>query len=121
MLADLRIQLHSAIEKSLKEFSSENNLPEIILESPADKKYGELSSTIAMRLAKILKKDPVSLAGDLCAFIERNIKADSNLKEKINRLEVKGPGFINFFLNQSAFYDILYDVFKKDKNYGRKI
>lgn len=119
MLTDLKDRLQVLIETSLREFHpSLESLPPVVLEIPSDKKHGEFSSNIAMRLTKILKKDPVGLAAELSAVIQKNISR-SPLKEKIKAVEVKNPGFINFFLTITAFYGILYDVFKKGADYGR--
>src|SRR3989338_7990775 len=119
MLTGLRIKLQAAIQKSLSEFSpSLSPQPEIVLEIPAEKIHGELSTNVAMRLTKILKKDPVSIANGLCQLVEKNI-AGGPLKEKIRSVEVKKPGFINFFLTESAFYDILEEALKSGKDYGR--
>lgn len=117
MLADLKIQLQTTITDSLKELSL-SELPQVLLEIPADKQHGELSCNVAMRLTKALKKDPVSIASGLQEIIEKNIQK-SPLKNKIARIEVKKPGFLNFFLTNEAFYDILYEAFKKGKDYGR--
>ena len=120
MLADLKIQLRLVTEKSLKDFlpPADNNFSEITLEVPADKKHGELSSNVAMRLTKILQKNPVSIAEEFVTILQKNIST-SVLKGKIQKIEIKKPGFINFFLTTDAFYEILYDVFKKGKDYGR--
>ena len=43
----------------------------------------------------------------------------SPLKGHIAKIEVKKPGFINFYLSPEGFYSVLYDVFAQKENYGR--
>ncbi len=119
MLTELKDQLQALIEASVKEaHPALEQYPSATLEIPADKIHGELSTNIAMRLTKLAKKDPISVATELCSIIQKNL-SKSPLKDKVKSVEVKKPGFINFYLTVNAFYDILADVFKKGKDYGR--
>lgn len=119
MLQTLRLKLQTLTGEVLHEFSpSIPDLPPVILETPGDKTHGDFSTNIAMRLTKLLKKDPMSTGGQLVGLIEKKI-ASSPLRGKIETMEVKKPGFINFFLSQEAFCDVLSDVFSKNADYGR--
>ena len=62
---------------------------EIIIDIPKDKKNGDYSSNIALKLTKILKDSPMNIA----SRIKENIEYD-NVIEKV---EVAAPGFINFY------------------------
>lgn len=68
----------------------------LVVEEPKAKEHGDLATNVALVLAKAAGKPPRDLAADLAASLEQ----ESGLIEKI---EVKGPGFINFFLKESAF------------------
>ena len=76
--------------------------PEIRAETeiPKDKSHGDLSTNIAMRASKIAKKSPSEFAHLLKPKIEAAFAA-SELKNAIALIEVKPPGFINFFLSFS--------------------
>ena len=97
-----------AVEQSLPGLIP-SDIPQVTLEIPGDKKHGEYSCNIALRLTKSLKKDPFSIAAQLKTLIEKNIQSGP-LKDKIKAIEAVKPGFINFFLTNEAFYDILYEA-----------
>lgn len=119
MSEEARTQLQSILEQSVKAVCPQPlKQPSIILEIPSDKKHGELSCNVALRLAGLLKQSPMSLAAQLQGIIQKNIEA-TPLKDKIATIEIKPPGFINFFLSAAAFYDILYQVFEKGDGFGR--
>jgi len=118
MLKSIKEQIVGSIEFSLKEtFSSLPQSPVIELEVPSDKKHGEYSTNIALKSAKILKKPPLEIAGQFREKIEKGI-AQSSLKEKVEKIEVKNPGFINFYLSTGAVYDILAQILKEKDTYG---
>lgn len=119
MSPDLKAQLQSLIEKSLKDFPTPSQHPfSVALEIPSEKQHGDFSCTIALKLAGILKKSPLEIADSLKDSIEKNLSS-SPLKEKIKTVEVKKPGFINFFLADAAFYEILEVVLQKKGDYGK--
>src|SRR3989338_2488681 len=70
---------------------------EVSLEYPANPDFGDFATSIALKLAKTLKKNPFQIAED----IKKNFPKD-NLIEKI---EVIKPGFINFWINTNYFLD----------------
>lgn len=76
-----------------------------------DKRHGDFSSNIAMILAKIAQKKPQEIAKRITQVI-----AESPYLLKI---EIAGPGFINFFLSQNAFNQVILKILKEKENYGR--
>jgi len=118
MLAKLQTQLIELIHESISELiENPSDIPELSLEIPKEKKHGELSCTVALRLAAILKRDPFSIAGDISKIIEKRV-SKSSLKDKIEKVDIKRPGFINFFLSVSAFYDVLSQILGEKDDYG---
>jgi len=119
MLPALRNQLQVLIEDSLSEFPafSIQSIP-VEVEETSDPVHGDFSCAVVLRLSKVLKQNPHDIALKVCQAIEKNLQA-SFLKEKIKIVEVKKPGFINFFLTTKAFYDILYEVFQKQEDFGK--
>jgi len=67
---------------------------EIKIEHPADVNFGDLSTNIAMSLGNSSKQNPVKIANDIKSELEKNIK----LSDFIEKIEVAGTGFINFYL-----------------------
>ncbi len=81
------------------------------LERPADPANGDWSSTVAMRSAKLAHMAPAKIA----AAIVANLPADDSL----NKVEVAGPGFINFYLNAASANDVFRRVREQGADFGR--
>ena len=62
-----------------------------IIEIPNDKKNGDFSSNVAMEITRVLRKNPREIANNIVTNIDKN-----NI---IDKVEVAGPGFINFYSN----------------------
>ncbi|HPB68562.1 MAG TPA: arginine--tRNA ligase, partial [Candidatus Omnitrophota bacterium] len=99
-------------------FPDPDQIPPIILDIPQDKIRGEFSCNIALQSARILKKSPMELAAAFVEAVSRQIQT-AGLDDRIERVEAKQPGFINFYLADTAFYDILEQVFAEGEDYGR--
>jgi len=86
---------------------------EIELEHPADFNYGDYSTNLAMVQAKKMKENPIKFAEKIAGELTKN------KPKEIEKIEVAGGGFINFYLSKDFFADNLKEILKKDKNYGR--
>ena len=82
-----------------------------IIEIPKDKKNGDFSTNVAMELTKILKKNPRLIAEEIVTNIE-----NTNI---IDRVEVAGCGFINFYLNKSYILSGINEIIRENDNYGK--
>ncbi|MEK7849825.1 MAG: arginine--tRNA ligase [Candidatus Omnitrophota bacterium] len=81
-------------------------LNSLTLEVPKEKEFGDFSCNVAMRLARLLRKDPKSIALDIVSSLKKlssEIRYDTLIKDA----EVKGAGFINIFLKEKVFFDYL--------------
>lgn len=116
MFSDIRSQLQNIIEESLKLFDGVD-LPAVLIDVPADKQHGEFSCNIALQLSRLLKKSPVLIAQQMVPRLQELLDA-SPLQGHVAKIEVKKPGFINFYLSPEGFYSVLYDVFAQKENYG---
>ena len=72
--------------------------------------HGEFASNLAMVLAREARKPPRELAGDI---VERLPKS-----RQVDRVELAGPGFINFFIDPLALSGVVRDILRKNKQYG---
>jgi arginyl-tRNA synthetase len=118
MLANLKTQIKTHLEKSLTQsLPTEDTLPSVDLEIPAEKIHGEFSCNIALKSARIFKKKPLDLAEQFRQIFQKSLSG-TPLQDSIARIEVKTPGFINFFLTPLALYDVLGQILKEDKTYG---
>jgi arginyl-tRNA synthetase len=82
------------------------------VERTRDAAHGDFASNIAMRLAKPLKKSPRDIAGGLIEVL-----TSSN---QVDKVEIAGPGFINFYLSPSAFHAELQEILEAGSAYGTK-
>lgn len=83
----------------------------IVLETPKIAAYGDFSANVAMTIAASQKKSPREIATIIMDHIE-----DSG--RLLSKMDVAGPGFINFFIAQDRWYEILKTVHDEDKTYG---
>lgn len=96
-------EIKKIIKRALKDFK-ESDI-EILIEKPREKTYGDYSTNVALILAKKLNKNPVEVAKEVIFKISNN-----KLFEKI---EVAGPGFINFYLSKDFFIENVKEILKK--------
>ena len=97
---DVRESIKNLIRDSLSSLGLEMTA-EIHLERPANVEHGDWSTNIALTLAKKAKSSPRDLAVQLATALE------SLPSSYVSRLEVAGPGFVNFYLNKSWLYEVL--------------
>jgi len=108
MFSLTRLKLQEIIKDSLGVFEGVS-YPTIAIDIPADKQHGEFSCNIALQLSRLLKKSPLLIAQELKPRIEELLK-NSILHGQISKVEIKAPGFINFYLSAEGFYTVLYDI-----------
>lgn len=93
--SDVKKELRKIIEDSLRSLDIEA-IPAIEIQVPPRESFGDLSTTVAMSLSKILKKPPRKIAEELVHTIQ-----DTSVFEKI---DIAGPGFINFTFSKEYLY-----------------
>jgi len=89
-----------------------DSIPEIQVETPREREHGDFSTNISMVLAKQAKKNPVAIARD----IVENADYEGTYVES---MEIAGPGFINFRLNNLWLYKTVEIIHNQKENYGR--
>ena len=87
-------------------------LPEIVLRRPPDKAHGDLASTIALQLASQARRAPRDVAQCLVKYLDTE-------HSPVQKCEIAGPGFINFFLNQDFWADELVQILTQKESFGR--
>ena len=110
-------ELKNIIEQAIKKAIADGALPEaeipqFNIEKPANKDNGDYSTNVAMAGARAFKKAPRMIA----EAIESCIDLDGTVFEKV---EIAGPGFMNFFLSQQFYSNVLKDIFACGKDYGK--
>lgn len=117
MVKEVENKLYEAIENAVKSAIENGDLPQadipkFIIEKPADKKNGDFSSNIAMAGARAFHGAPRMIA----EAIVKNFSLDGGY---IDRCEIAGPGFINFYLSDKYYSDVLKDIVASGDSYGR--
>ena len=86
--------------------------PNFTIETPADRTNGDLASNVAMVSARAFKKAPRAIAEAITKYIELE---GANL----DRFEIAGPGFINFFYGKQFYTSVIREIEEKGADYGK--
>ena len=114
--------IKTAIIKALQELGFPES--QISLEHPAVEEHGDYSSNVALatfekakgRKPKAEGKTPRELAGKIVEILQSN----EELKKIVSRIEVAGPGFINFYLTKSVLVDELKRIEREKLDFGKR-
>ena len=85
--------------------------PEVMIERTRDRTHGDYASNLALLLAKPARSKPRDIAEKLLAAIEAG--------DTVQKIEIAGPGFINFFLGNEAWHSVIDDILAQGDRYGR--
>ena len=88
-----------------------HEVPDILLETPKEKSHGDYATNIAMQLARIAKKAPKQIAEAITERLNQE-------KASVEKVNIAGPGFINFYMDNSFLRDVITDVLAKPDSYG---
>jgi arginyl-tRNA synthetase len=86
--------------------------PPIVLEVPKREGQGDFATTLALSLSKEEGRPPREIASDLVSMLQGR-------SPLIQKIEIAGPGYINFFLSRDHWYQTLLDIREKKEAYGR--
>ena len=110
-MKDIVTCLKEIIVNALKKvFDLDIKIEEVIIESPKEKTHGDYSTNIAMRLAKTLHNSPVNIANKLLEGLN---------DELIEKVEIAGPGFINFFIKKLSLTSTIKEVLTLKDDFGK--
>ena len=107
---DNDIRLKQALIPLLKEFGIEADENDIVIERSRDTAHGDYATNCAMKFAKRVGKNPRQFAQELSEKLNLDF---------VEKIEIAGPGFINFFLKHGALTDVLKTVFEQGASFGR--
>ena len=103
---------NAAVEVLKESGNEETVLPDFGIEVPANREHGDYAVNAAMVWSKTFKKAPRMIAEAIMAKIDFE-------GTYIKSYEIAGPGFINLFLKDSYYADIVADVIEKGEDYGK--
>lgn len=115
IVTSIKENIRQEIEKSLNQARTEGKLnfsgmPSFTVEVPREKAHGDFATNAAMLLSKEAGMAPRAIAQAIVDHLR--------VGEILSKVEIAGPGFINFYLNTSWLYEILPQVIREDKNFG---
>ncbi|CAN2248757.1 arginine--tRNA ligase [Bacillus vallismortis] len=105
----LKEEIKAAVLKA--GLAEESQIPNVVLETPKDKTHGDYSTNMAMQLARVAKKAPRQIAEEIVAHFDKG-------KASIEKLDIAGPGFINFYMNNHYLTKLIPSVLKAGEAYG---
>jgi len=88
-----------------------DTLPKVQIERTRDPAHGDFATNIALALAKQAKTNPRQLAQNIIDQLEKS--------PLVTKVEIAGPGFINFFLSKGASTNVIRDILEQGANFGR--
>jgi arginyl-tRNA synthetase len=109
-------ELTTALLNALQEARSSGEIdfaeiPRFVVERPPHRSFGDYATNLAMMLGKQMKRDAIEVAN----IIVKHLKFDMSLVE---RVEVAGSGFINFYLRSGWLWDVVRQVINEGERYG---
>jgi arginyl-tRNA synthetase len=107
---DTEIELKQALIAAGKTLGLDLKPEDVVIEHSKDPVHGDYSSNLALKYARILKKSPKEIAESLQQAIQSPI---------ISKIEVAGPGFINFFIKQDSLTEVVSQILSKGSDYGK--
>ena len=107
IVESLKIKIQSALNK----LGQQVNLNDIIIEKSKDTTHGDYASNVAMKLARLFSKSPRDVASLIIDNIDMN---------DIAKIEIAGPGFINFFMKNDSLQQIVKKIIEENDKYGRQ-
>ena len=109
---DIILLLKTKIQSALSNLGQEVSLNDIIIENSKDKAHGDYATNAAMKFCRLFAKSPK----DVASLIIENIDMSN-----IDKIEIAGPGFINFFMKNDSLQVYVKKIIEEDENYGRSI
>lgn len=108
------MNIENDLKKKIVEFLTNEGLSvtenDIVIENSKTPEHGDYATNAALKFASRLKTNPRALAEKLINSIDRS---------NIEKIEIAGPGFINFFMKKDAINSIVEKIIDQDENYGR--
>ncbi|MBI5870470.1 MAG: arginine--tRNA ligase [Actinobacteria bacterium] len=116
-LDDFTSRVAGSLRPLLSSWGGEALAGRIMLERPAARGHGDLATSIAMIAAGAAKLPPAEIARKLID----EMRASDQVMEYCEKIEVAGPGFINFFLTGGAIAGAALEALARGRDYGRDI
>jgi arginyl-tRNA synthetase len=112
----MKKQIEQLVIAALQQLAEQDQLPRDLLTTPKierarDSRHGDFATNVALVLAKPARRNPRELAQALLEALPAS--------ELVERCEMAGPGFINFYLSPTAYHRLVPQILKQGPDYGR--
>ncbi|PHS73207.1 MAG: arginine--tRNA ligase [Cycloclasticus sp.] len=112
----MKTRLASILQQAITALQTQGELPEdlapvIKIENTRDASHGDYASNVAMMLAKPAKKNPRQIAQALIDALPDN--------DFVDKVDIAGPGFINFFLNPLSQHAVIPQILEQTNSFGK--
>ena len=105
--------INNAAQKAMADgILPQAELSDFAIEVPANRSHGDYAINAAMVWSKLFRKAPRQIAEDIMSHADLE-------GSYVEKYEIAGPGFINLYLSQGYYSDIVADVIEKKENYGK--
>ena len=104
-------QIYDAAKNAAKAAFPEIEIPAFTIEVPKDKGNGDYAINLAMMLARAAKSNPRVIAEKIVEGIDKEALG-------AEKIEIAGPGFINFYLDKKYLYNVISEIEKEQTAYG---
>lgn len=117
IVEEIRVGLAHLLVGALKAAGEKNmikvdRVPDFTVEVPREKEHGDFATNLAMLLAKPARMAPRKIAEILVQTLPRDLAW-------VEKIEIAGPGFINFYLQRDWVHQVIPRIIEKSENYGR--
>ena len=109
---NIATNIKQELENVLKKLNIEVQVP-FVVEIPKDNTNGDYATNIAMQLTKILKQNPRNIANRVVELFSKDAC-------NVEKIEIAGPGFINFFVKSTSFASLIKHVITANDNFGKQ-
>ena len=111
----MKQQISQLVQQALDSLVAQGELPEnleprISIDRTRDQSHGDLASNIALTLAKKAGKNPRDIAALICGALP--------VSPVLERTEIAGPGFINFFLSSTSSQAVVHQILAQGQRFG---
>ena len=107
---DIVENLKIKIQEAFHRLGHEVSLDDIIIERSKDSSHGDYATNAAMKLCRLFSKNPREVASLLIENIDL---------EGIDKIEIAGPGFINFFMKNDSLQPIVRKIIEEKESFGK--
>lgn len=101
--------LQNLVKEAAEKLGLSLSTSQVVIETSKDALHGDYATNIAMQLSRQLRKNPREVATQLIAHLDQS---------KMAKVEIAGPGFINFFLKAAALTQYIPLIIKQGEAFG---